>query len=97
MLMEPCFPVMSRNLGKGTTKAAEGWLEPTWFDYFPMFLMPDCCWNDTDLKSSRARHQRRKLYMLKGWHDAVERQLAAVTAAIGTLEAQMERDQTIEH
>jgi hypothetical protein len=27
----------------------------------------------------------------------VERQLAAVTAAIGTLEAQMERDQTIEH
>lgn len=94
MLMEPCFPVMSRNLGKGTTKAAEGWLEPTWFYYFPMFLMPDCCWNDTDLKSSRARHQRRKLYMLKGWHDAVERQLAAVTAAIGTLEAQIERDYT---
>ncbi len=96
MLMEPCCPVMSRNSGKGTAQAAEGWLEPTRFDYFPMFPMPDCCWNDTDLKSSRARHQRRKLYMLKGWRDAVERQLAAVNAAIGTLEAQMERDQTNE-
>lgn len=41
---------------------------------------------------SRARHQRRKLQMLKGWRDAVERQLSAVNAAIGTLESQMQRD-----
>jgi hypothetical protein len=30
--------------------------------------------------------------MLKGWRDAVERQLAAVNAAIATLEQQMQRD-----
>jgi hypothetical protein len=30
--------------------------------------------------------------MLKGWRDAVERQLAAANAAITTLEQQIERD-----
>jgi len=32
--------------------------------------------------------------MLKGWRDAVERQMAAVNAAISTLEQQMQRDGT---
>ncbi len=31
--------------------------------------------------------------MLKGWRDAVERQLAAVNASISTLEGQMQRDE----
>jgi hypothetical protein len=59
-----------------------------------MFAMPNCCWNDSDLKSARAKHQKRKLHMLKGWRDAVERQLSAVNAAISTLESQIERDGT---
>jgi hypothetical protein len=32
--------------------------------------------------------------MLRFWRDGVERQLAAVTAAISTLEQQMQRDAT---
>jgi hypothetical protein len=32
--------------------------------------------------------------MLRGWRDALERQLAAIDAAIATLERQMERDGT---
>ena len=42
--------------------------------------------------SSHAKYQQRKLHMLKGWRDAVERQLAAANAAIATLEQQIERD-----
>jgi hypothetical protein len=38
------------------------------------------------------RHQERKLRMLQFWRDGVERQLAAVNAAISTLELQMQRD-----
>ncbi len=38
------------------------------------------------------RHQERKLRMLRFWRDGVERQLAAVNAAISTLEQQMQRD-----
>ena len=57
-----------------------------------MFSLPGCCMSDPFSDESRARHQRRKLQMLKGWRDAVERQLSAVNAAIGTLESQMQRD-----
>ena len=59
-----------------------------------MFPLPGCCWSDTDLNSARSRHQQRKLHLLKGWRDAIERQLAAMNAAIATLEAQMQRDGT---
>ena len=38
------------------------------------------------------RHQQRKLRMLQFWRDGVERQLAAVNAAISTLEQQIVRD-----
>ena len=44
--------------------------------------------------SSRRRHQERKLRLLSAWRDGLERQLAAVNAAMATLERQMERDQT---
>jgi hypothetical protein len=59
-----------------------------------MFPLPGCCWSDTDLKVARGRQQRRKLFLLQGWRDAAERQLAAVNAAITSLEAQMQRDET---
>ena len=52
-----------------------------------------CCGiGDEDGRDSRRRHQQRKLRMLQFWRDGVERQLAAVTAAISTLEQQMQRD-----
>jgi hypothetical protein len=38
------------------------------------------------------RYQEGKLRMLTFWRDGLERQLAAVTAAMATLEQQMERD-----
>lgn len=52
-----------------------------------------CCGNgDEGGQSSWRRHQERKLRMLRFWRDGAERQLAAVTAAITTLEQQMQRD-----
>ena len=52
-----------------------------------------CCGNGGDgSQSSWRRHQERKLRMLRFWRDGVERQLSAVTAAISTLEQQMQRD-----
>ena len=42
----------------------------------------------------RQRLQERKLRMLTYWRDGVERQLAAVNAAISTLEKQIARDGT---
>ena len=56
---------------------------------FPAFI---CCAPEQPPLEAHARRQRRKLSMLKGWRDAVERQLAAVNAAIATLEQQMQRD-----
>jgi len=47
----------------------------------------------TDATSCRRRHQERKQRMLRAWRDGLERQLAAVNAALSTLEQQMERDQ----
>lgn len=40
------------------------------------------------------RYQEGKLRMLTFWRDGLERQLAAVNAAMATLEQQMERDRT---
>lgn len=39
------------------------------------------------------RHQQRKLKMLRFWRDGLERQLAALDAAISTLQQQIQRDQ----
>jgi len=39
----------------------------------------------------RRRHQERKLQTLSFWRDGLERQLAAINAAISTLERQMGR------
>jgi hypothetical protein len=38
------------------------------------------------------RHKERKLKSLTFWRDGLERQLAAMNAAIATLEQQIERD-----
>ncbi len=40
----------------------------------------------------RQHHQARKMDMLRFWRDGLERQLAAINAAISTLETQMDRD-----
>jgi hypothetical protein len=41
---------------------------------------------------ARRVHQQRKLHMLRFWRDGLERQLAAIDAAISTLQHQMQRD-----
>lgn len=51
-----------------------------------------CCSGPEEGGSGRRRYQERKLRMLSAWRDGLERQLAAVSAAISTLERQMERD-----
>jgi hypothetical protein len=57
---------------------------------FPPF---GCCQaGDEGGPVNRLRHQQRKLHMLQFWRDGVERQLAALNAAISTLESQMQRD-----
>ena len=50
-----------------------------------------CCGPESGHDSLR-RHQERKLRMLGFWRDGLERQLAAINAAISTLEQQMRRD-----
>ena len=51
-----------------------------------------CCGiGDEGGRDNWRRHQQRKLRMLQFWRDGVERQLAAVNAAISTLEQQMQR------
>ena len=51
-----------------------------------------CCSDGEAGSSSMHRHQERKLRMLRFWRDGAERQLAALEAAISTLERQMQRD-----
>ena len=55
-------------------------------------LPPFCCSTTTDHAGVRRHHQERKLSMLRFWRDAAERQLAALNAAIQTLQEQMDRD-----
>ncbi|MCP9926971.1 sigma factor SigF [Cyanobium sp. CH-040] len=57
---------------------------------FPPFA---CCSDDGPAGNGLRRHQERKLRMLRFWRDGAERQLAALDAAISTLERQMQRDQ----
>ena len=56
-----------------------------------MFFPPPCCHSSEDGASAVRRHQERKLRMLTFWRDGAERQLAALNAAISTLEQQMQR------
>ncbi len=55
----------------------------------PFFCQPSC-----ESSHQRSHHQQRKLEMLRFWRDGLERQLAAVTAAMSTLEGQIQRDQS---
>jgi hypothetical protein len=58
-----------------------------------MFSPLGCCAPATEEPGvRRLRYQERKLRMLTFWRDGLERQLAAVNAAMATLEQQMERD-----
>jgi len=56
-----------------------------------LFPFPGCT-SDGCEGGGRRAYQHRKLRMLTGWRDALERQLAAVNAAISTLEQQIQRD-----
>lgn len=58
--------------------------------YMPLPFL-SCCPGPTAAFGHR-QHQERKLKMLTHWRDAAERQLAALNAAISTLQQQMERD-----
>ena len=53
---------------------------------------PLCCDSGSDQVSRRRHHQSRKMAMLTFWRDGLERQLAAVNAAIDTLQRQIDRD-----
>lgn len=51
-----------------------------------------CSGSESGIGAMR-RYQERKLRMMSFWRDGIERQLAALNAAISTLEHQMQRDQ----
>lgn len=55
--------------------------------FAPMFG----CGDAGSMKRLRRQHQERKLQTLSFWRDGLERQLAAINAAISTLERQMEQ------
>lgn len=57
----------------------------------PFFCQPSC-----ESSHWRSHHQQRKLEMLRFWRDGLERQLSAVTAAMTTLEGQIQRDHSEE-
>lgn len=49
------------------------------------------CGDAGSMQRLRRQHQERKLQTLSFWRDGLERQLAAINAAISTLERQMEQ------
>ena len=53
---------------------------------FPPFIG---CSDPETVQRLRRRHQERKLQTMTFWRDGLERQLAALNAAISTLERQM--------
>jgi hypothetical protein len=57
---------------------------------FPLFCG---CSDSGSSGEALRRHQHRKLTMLRFWRDGLERQLAALDAAISTLQQQIQRDQ----
>jgi len=60
--------------------------------YMPLPFLS--CYTGEAAAVSRRSHQERKLRMLSHWRDGLERQLAALNAAISTLEQQMQRDRS---
>lgn len=59
-------------------------------------LPPFSCCGGSDVADGLRRHQERKLRMLTFWRDGAERQLAALNAAISTLERQMQRGKPLD-
>ncbi|BEV36245.1 hypothetical protein CREGCYN_10570 [Synechococcus sp. M16CYN] len=55
-------------------------------------LPPFCCNTSSDPSSMKRQYQQRKHAMLSIWRDGVERQLAALNAAIDMLEQQINRE-----
>jgi hypothetical protein len=60
---------------------------------FPPFAS---CYPVVDAAEAWRQHQSNKLRMLTFWRDASERRLAALNAAISTLEQQIARDQPVQ-
>lgn len=81
---------------RGWTQAAPdgttGSLEQTQSADFVMIPPFGCC-SGSESGAALRRYQERKLRLLSFWRDGIERQLAAMNAAISTLEQQMHRDQ----
>ena len=57
------------------------------------FVFPFYCSLPSDPRAAWSQHQAHKLRLLSAWRDASERRLAALNAAISTLEQQIARDQ----
>jgi hypothetical protein len=70
------------------SRFSPGWGQSSTHRMFPPFGCSPCADGDW-----QRHHQERKLRMMRFWRDGLERQIAAVTAAISTLEQQIERDQ----
>jgi hypothetical protein len=92
IIMATCFRPVGKSSGL-VSGDPPGSLEPAELPASTMFSPLGCCWpSDDDASSRQHRYQERKLRMLTFWRDGLERQLAAVNAAMATLERQMERD-----
>ncbi|WP_136988988.1 hypothetical protein [Synechococcus sp. UW140] len=59
-------------------------------------MLPPFLCSSSPGREWRQQHQTRKMEMLRFWRDGLERQLAAINAAISTLETQMDRDSSQE-
>jgi len=57
-----------------------------------LIMLPSFCCSGGSSASTRRHHQDRKMAMLTFWRDGLERQLAAINAAISTLQQQIDRD-----
>ena len=55
-------------------------------------MFPFACQTPLDPRAAWSQHQDHKLRLLSAWRDATERRLAALNAAISTLEQQIARD-----
>lgn len=55
-------------------------------------MFPFACQIPLDPGVAWSQHQDHKLRLLSAWRDATERRLAALNAAISTLEQQIARD-----
>lgn len=58
-------------------------------------MFPFPCGTPLDPRTAWSQHQDHKLRLLTAWRDASERRLAALNAAISTLEQQIARDRPV--